>query len=260
MASNILSEVENGTMTLTVNRPDKMNALNRATIAELGEALDEAEGKDEVRVIVLTGAGEKAFVAGADIAEFADFSVAEGKQLSQDGHDRLFNKLERLSKPSIAAVNGFALGGGLELAMSAHMRVASSNAKLGLPETSLGVIPGYGGTQRLAQLVGRGKAMEMITTAGMIKAEEAKEWGLVNHLTEDVGACKEKAQELAGAIAKNSPKAISVAIRCVNAQFDESKDGFKEEVAGFGECFGTADFKEGTDAFLNKRKPEFKGE
>lgn len=260
MADKILSEVHEGTMTITVNRPDKMNALNRATIAELGEALDGAERNEDVRAIVLTGAGEKAFVAGADIAEFADFSVEEGKQLSRDGHDRLFTKLAELSKPSIAAVNGFALGGGLELAMSAHMRVASSNAKLGLPETSLGVIPGYGGTQRLAQLVGKGKAMEMIATAGMIKAEEAKEWGLVNHVTEEVEACREKAQELASAISKNSPKALSVALRCVNAQYDKEKDGFEEEINGFGECFGTADFKEGTDAFLNKRKPDFKGQ
>jgi enoyl-CoA hydratase len=260
MAENIRTEVQDGTMTITVNRPDKMNALDRATIRELGEALDDAEKRDDVRVIVLTGAGEKAFVAGADIAEFADFSVEEGKELSQDGHDKLFNKLEHLSKPSVAAVNGFALGGGLELAMAAHMRVASSNAKLGLPETSLGVIPGYGGTQRLPRLVGKGKAMEMITTAGMIKADEAKEWGLVNHVTDEVKACREKAQELAGAIAKNSPTALNVAIRCVNAQDDHQKDGFSEEVKGFGECFGTGDFKEGTDAFLNKRKPEFKGE
>lgn len=260
MAENILSEVKDGTMTITVNRPDKMNALNRATIAELSDALDEAERNGDVRVIVLSGAGEKAFVAGADISEFADFSVEEGKELSQDGHDKLFNKLAELSKPSIAAVNGFALGGGLELAMSAHMRVASRNAKLGLPETSLGVIPGYGGTQRLAQLVGKGKALEMICTAGMIKADEAKEWGLVNHVVDSVEECREKAQELADSIAKNSPNAISVAIRAVNAQFDKGKDGFKEEVKGFGECFGTADFKEGTDAFLNKRKPEFKGE
>lgn len=246
-------------MTITVNRPDKMNALNRATIQELGAALDDAEKREEVRVIILTGSGEKSFVAGADIAEFADFSVEEGKQLSRDGHEKLFNKLETLSKPSIAAVNGFALGGGLELAMAAHMRIASNNAKLGLPETSLGVIPGYGGTQRLPQLVGKGKAMEMIASAGMIKAEEAKEWGLVNHVTESVEACREKAQELAGSIAKNSPNAIGVAIRCVNAQYDHEKDGFEAEIEGFGESFGTEDFKEGTDAFLNKRKPEFKG-
>ena len=259
MAENILTDFQDGIMTITVNRPDKMNALNRATISELGEALDDAGNRDDVRVIVLTGMGEKAFVAGADIAEFSDFSVEEGKQLSKDGHDQLFNKLEQLSKPSIAAVNGFALGGGLELAMAAHIRVASSNAKLGLPETSLGLIPGYGGTQRLTQLVGKGKAYEMIMTAGMIKPDEAKEWGLVNHVTEGVEECREKAQELAGTIAKNAPSALGVAIRSVNAESDPERDGFKEEVNGFGECFGTADFKEGTDAFLNKRKPEFSG-
>ncbi len=255
---NLLTSAEEGILTITINRPDKMNALNRETIGELGQTLQEAEENEEVKVIILTGAGEKAFVAGADISEFSDFSVEEGKQLSQDGHDKLFNKVEHLSKPVIAAVNGFALGGGLELAMACHIRVASDNARMGLPETSLGVIPGYGGTQRLPQLVGKGKAFEMIMTAGMIKAEEAREYQLVNHVIpqeELMGKCR----EIAGAIMKNSPTAISIAIRSVNANYTAGVDGFKEEVKGFGECFGTGDFKEGTSAFLEKRKPSFSG-
>jgi enoyl-CoA hydratase len=245
---------------LTINRPDQLNALNRATIDELDRALNEAEADKSVRVLIITGSGPKAFVAGADIKEFAHFSVEEGKALSADGHKKLFDHVERLNKPVIAAVNGFALGGGLELAMSCHFRVASDNAKLGLPEVGLGVIPGYGGTQRLAQLVGKGKAMEMILlgSSGMISAAEALQWGLVNHVVAQdqlLPTC----MELAGKIAKNSPTALGAAIRAVNAGYEPGANGLQREIEEFGKCFGTADFKEGTGAFMEKRKAEFKG-
>lgn len=256
---NIFIEHEKGIATITINRPAKLNALNKATILELHHAFTTLEINPEARVIVLTGSGEKAFVAGADISEFANFSVEEGAQLAKQGQELLFDFVENLKTPVIAAVNGFALGGGLELAMACHFRVASDNAKMGLPEVSLGVIPGYGGTQRLPQLVGKGRAMEMIMTAGMISADDAYRAGLVNHVvpqSELVGFCNGIAQK----IMKNSPVAISQAIKAVNANFKDGVDGFKAEIEAFGHCFGTEDFKEGTTAFLEKRKAEFKGE
>lgn len=251
-------ETAEGITTLTINRPDQLNALNIETIDELREALSDLEKSPETRVVILTGAGERAFVAGADIKEFYKFDVAKGKKLSHDGHEKLFNRVERMKKPVIAAVNGFALGGGLELAMSCHMRVASHNAKMGLPEVSLGVIPGYGGTQRLAQLAGKGRALEMITTAELIDAEIALEIGLVNHVTtqsELISKCKEMADK----IKKNSPTAIASAITAVNAGFAHDYDGFAVEIEQFGKCFGTDDFREGTNAFVEKRKPNFTG-
>jgi enoyl-CoA hydratase len=258
---NLLVANEGAIRILTINRPDQLNALNRATIDELDRALTEAEADKSVRVLIITGSGPKAFVAGADIKEFAHFSVEEGKALSADGHKKLFSHVERLNKPVIAAVNGFALGGGLELAMSCHFRVASETAKLGLPEVGLGVIPGYGGTQRLAQLVGKGKAMEMILlgSSGMIPAAEALQWGLVNHVVpaeQLLSTC----MELAGKIARNSPTALGAAIRAVNAGYEPGTDGLQREIEEFGKCFGTADFKEGTGAFMEKRKAEFSGE
>lgn len=255
---NILYKNENHIAYITINRPDKLNALNKATIAELNKAFNAANFDTNIRVIILTGAGEKAFVAGADISEFASFSIEDGKKLSKEGHDVLFNLVESLNTPVIAAVNGFALGGGLELAMSCHIRVASDNAKMGLPEVSLGVIPGYGGTQRLAQLVGKGKAFELIFTAGMMKADEAASYGLVNYVVPQAELIA-KCESIAQLIIKNSPSAIGSAIRAVNAGFKDGVDGYHEEVVEFGKCFGTADFKEGTTAFLEKRKPDFKG-
>lgn len=243
---------------ITINRPEKLNALNRAVIIELSEAMKDADADSGVRVVILTGAGEKAFVAGADIKEFAHFSNAEGQKLSADGHKKLFNAIEQMGTPVIAAVNGFALGGGLELAMSCHMRVASDNARVGLPEVSLGVIPGYGGTQRLAQLVGKGRALEMITTAQMITAAQAHEMGLVNHVTTQAELL-DKCREIAAKISQNSPVAIRAAIRAVNAQYAENTDGYAVEIEAFGSCFGSEDFKEGTAAFLEKRKPNFSG-
>lgn len=254
---NILVESENRIATITINRPNQLNALNKKTIEELHQALAWCEERADVRAIILTGSGEKAFVAGADIKEFADFNVDEGKKLSQVGHDILFNFVEKLSKPVIAAINGFALGGGLELAMSSHIRIASEKARLGLPEVSLGVIPGYGGTQRLAQLVGRGKAMELITTAAMIPAAEAWQWGLVNHVV-SAEELLPKAQEIAQKICANSGTAIAAAIAAVNANYEYNIDGYAAEVEAFGTCFGTDEFREGTQAFLEKRKANFK--
>ena len=253
---NILIKKNESVQIITINRPKQLNALNKQTINELNTAILKAEKDASVRVIVITGAGEKAFIAGADIKEFASFSKEEGKKLSKEGHQKLFNLIEKLSKPVIAAVNGFALGGGLELAMAAHIRVASENALLGLPEVSLGVIPGYGGTQRLAQLAGKGKAMELITTASMISSKEALKIGLVNHVvdqTELMPFCL----KIAGKICKNSPNAIQNAINAINANYADGTDGFETEIEAFGNCFGTKEFIEGTSAFLEKRKPNF---
>jgi len=255
---NILVASENKIATITINRPTKLNALNKATIAELHEAFEALENDPEIRVILLTGSGEKAFVAGADISEFANFSVQEGAQLAAQGQELLFDFVENLRTPVIAAINGFALGGGLELAMSSHFRVASDNAKMGLPEVSLGVIPGYGGTQRLPQLIGKGRAMEMIMTAGMMTADEALKSGLVNHVVPQAELL-EFCSGIAQKILKNSPVAIGKAIKSINANFKDGEDGYKTEIKAFGYCFGTGDFKEGTSAFLEKRKPEFKG-
>lgn len=244
---------------LTINRPDKLNALNMEVIDELSRSMKALNDDQEIRCVILTGAGEKAFVAGADISEFANFSVQEGRDLSAEGHRKLFDLVEEMNTPVIAAVNGFALGGGLELAMSCHMRVASDNARMGLPEVSLGVIPGYGGTQRLPRLVGKGRALEMISTAQMIDAPTAQSYGLVNHVVSQE-ELMDKCRTIASKIVKNSPTAIGYAIAAVNAGDEGGIDGFEEEVHLFGEAFGTGDFKEGTTAFLEKRKPEFKGE
>lgn len=257
MYNNILSEKNGQIQQITINRPAQLNALNKETIEELSKAFKEAEQDASVGVIILTGSGEKSFVAGADIKEFAHFSIAQGGELAQKGQELLFDLIENLEKPVIAAVNGFALGGGLELAMASHIRVASSNARLGLPEVSLGVIPGYGGTQRLAQLVGKGKANELVFTAGMIKADEALTWGLVNHVVEPEELVA-KATEIAEKILANSGTAISSAIRAINAGFKDGVNGFEAEILEFGKCFGTADFKEGTTAFVEKRKPNFR--
>lgn len=255
---NILTEKQDGIAVVTINRPTKLNALNRATILELHEAFKALNEDNTVRVIIVTGSGEKAFVAGADIAEFADFSVEEGEKLAALGQELLFDLVQNLGTPVIAAVNGFALGGGLELAMAAHFRIASDNAKMGLPEVSLGVIPGYGGTQRLPQLVGKGRAMEMIMTAGMVNAEEAKAYGLVNHVVPQAELL-DFAKGIAGKIMKNSPVAIARAIQAINANYEDGVNGYNTEIKAFGESFGTADFKEGTTAFLEKRKAEFPG-
>lgn len=251
---NILLTSENNITTVTINRPSALNALNAATIAELSKALDHLAHDSECRVIILTGSGEKSFVAGADIKEFADFGAKQAEDLARNGQNSLFNKVENLRKPVIAAVNGFALGGGLELAMSCHIRYASDNAKLGLPEVTLGLIPGYGGTQRLPKLVGKGWANELIFSAKMISAEKAKEIGLVNEVFTS-SELLEKCTELALLIAKNSPMGIAKAIEAVN--LSDSADGYDREMRSFGELFEMDDKKEGVSAFLEKRKPSF---
>jgi enoyl-CoA hydratase len=255
---NIILEHEKGIATIYINRPEKLNALNKATIQELHETLQLIDENPDVRVIIITGSGQKAFVAGADIAEFAHFSVEEGALLSAKGQQLLFDYIEKMNTPVIAAINGFALGGGLELAMACHFRIASENAKMGLPETSLGVIPGYGGTQRLPQIIGKGRAMEMIMTAGMIDADTAKIYGLVNHVVPQ-DELFSAYMTIATRIMKNSPVAISKAIEAINANYISGVNGFDVEIKNFGDCFATDDFKEGTTAFLEKRKADFKG-
>ena len=255
---NILIEKQDNIAVVTINRPTKLNALNKATIQELHDGFNALNEDKSVKAIIITGSGEKAFVAGADIAEFANFSISEGQQLAAEGQALLFDFVQNLSTPVIAAVNGFALGGGLELAMSCHFRIASTNAKMGLPEVTLGVIPGYGGTQRLAQLIGKGRAMELITTAGMIDAETAKNYGLVNHVVAQ-DELLEFAKGIATKISNNATVAIAKAIQALNANFEDGTNGYEVEIENFGACFGTEDFKEGTSAFLEKRKAAFPG-
>lgn len=255
---NILIEKQDNIAVVTINRPTKLNALNKVTIQELHDGFKALNEDKSVKAIIITGSGEKAFVAGADISEFANFSIAEGQQLAAEGQALLFDFVQNLSTPVIAAVNGFALGGGLELAMACHFRIASTNAKMGLPEVTLGVIPGYGGTQRLAQLIGKGRAMELIMTAGMIDAETAKNYGLVNHVVAQEELL-EFAKGIATKISNNSTVAIAKAIQAINANFEEGTNGYAVEIENFGACFGTEDFKEGTTAFLEKRKAIFPG-
>jgi enoyl-CoA hydratase len=254
----LLQEKKDGIAFLTINRPQQLNALNKQTLSEINESFEALREDNEVKVVVLTGSGEKAFVAGADIKEFAHFSGEEGSELAKNGHMSVFNLIEEFPKPVIAAVNGFALGGGLELAMSAHVRVASDNARMGLPETSLGVIPGYGGTQRLPQLIGKGRALEMIFSAKMIDAQTALDYGLVNRVVPQE-ELMQVAEEMARSFMKNSIVAMGFAIEAVNAGLLEGSMGYDVEVQAFGDCFETEDFKEGTAAFLEKRKPNFPG-
>lgn len=251
---NIILEKESSIATVIINRPQSLNALNSKTLQELNLVFSSLETDKEIKVIIITGSGEKSFVAGADIKEFVDLKKADAEKLSRLGHHKVFDKIENLSKPVIAAVNGFALGGGLELALACHVRYASHNAKLGLPEVTLGLIPGYGGTQRLPQLVGKGIANEIILSAKMISAERAKEIGLVNEIF-SLADLLPKTKELALLIAKNSPMAIAKAIDAVNSHNKEY--GFEKEILSFSELFEMDDKKEGVTAFIEKRKPQF---
>jgi len=251
---NILVTTEDQISIITINRPQSLNALNSKTIQELSHLFQELNRDQDVRVIILTGSGEKSFVAGADIKEFSDFGTAAAEDLARNGQKILFNTIENMSKPVIAAVNGFALGGGLELAMSCHIRYASENAKLGLPEVTLGLIPGYGGTQRLPKLVGKGWANELIFSAKMIPAEKAKAIGLVNEVF-SLEELLPKSLELAKIISRNSPMGISKAISAINQS--DTQNGFETEIKYFGELFEMDDKKEGVAAFLEKRKPSF---
>lgn len=253
---NIVADIKDRIQTITINRPEKMNALNLLTLDEIKTAIQQAISDNNVRGIIITGSGEKAFVAGADISEIANVEGVQAKKLSENGQ-HIFSLIENCPKPVIAAVNGFALGGGCELAMSCHIRIASDNAKFGLPEVTLGIIPGYGGTQRMTAIVGKGKALELMMTADMISAAEAKEIGLVNHVTtqqELIG----KAEEILRKIAQRAPLAIAGVIKSANS-FSSNMQGYTIEAATFAECCKTEDFKEGTKAFLEKRKAEFRG-
>jgi enoyl-CoA hydratase len=250
--------LEDNILLVTLNRPKALNALNRQTMNDLRHLFEQyAPSLDGLKGIVLTGAGEKAFVAGADISEFTSLDVQGGLEMAQSGHD-LFFSIERFAKPVIAAVNGFALGGGCELAMACHLRIAGEKARFGQPEVNLGIIPGYGGTQRLVQLVGKGKALELLMTADMISAQEALQLGLVNHVV-PAGEEVKKAVEIIQKIATKAPLAIGKIIECVNAYYQHDEDGFQREVSEFAECVNTQDFKEGATAFLEKRVANFKG-
>lgn len=254
---NILEEIDQFILTISINRENKLNALNKTTLEEIHHSIIKALKNDSIKGIILTGSGNTAFVAGADISEFANFNVQEAKQLAREGQEKVFDVIQNASKPIIAAINGFALGGGLELALACHMRIASESARMGLPEVSLGLIPGYGGTQRLTQLIGKGRALEMILTAEMIDAKKAFQYGLVNH-TVAPGELINKAKSILTTISQRSSSAIAAAIKAVNASSEEGNKGYQTEINEFSKCFDSPDFKEGVSAFLEKRKPNFK--
>lgn len=258
MYSTLLVQIENNTCIITINRPDKLNALNKTVIEELSSAIDEVNNNTEIRSAIITGSGAKAFVAGADISEFSSLNAAGGKALAKRGQDLVFSKIENSSKPFVAAVNGFALGGGCELAMSCHFRIASDNAKFGQPEVNLGLIPGYGGTQRLVQLVGKGRAMELLMSGNMLDANTALQYGLVNYVVTQQELL-DKTKSILAVINSKAPMAVAGCIKAANAVFDETKDGFALEIDIFGELFDTADAKEGAAAFMEKRKANFIG-
>ncbi len=251
---NLKTNIENGICTIIINRPDKMNALNRETVQEIGNAVKEANESHEVFSMIITGEGPKAFAAGADIKEFMGLTKEQGMSMAKAGQD-VFQSIEDSSKPVIAAVNGFALGGGCELAMACHLRIASENAKFGQPEVNLGLIPGYGGTQRLIRYIGRGNALELLMTAEMLNAHKALELGLVNHVVAQESLLA-KCVEILNEIKSKSPFAIGAVIKAANS-FDETSKGFEAELTEFGKCFASEEIKEGINAFLEKRKPQF---
>jgi enoyl-CoA hydratase len=259
MYSSLLVETGNQIATITINRPDKLNALNKTVIEELGKAIDEVISDPGIQSAILTGSGPKAFVAGADISEFSSLDASGGTALAQKGQDLVFSKIENSPKPIIAAVNGFALGGGCELAMACHFRLASEQAKFGQPEVNLGLIPGYGGTQRLVHLIGKGRAMELLMTGNMIDAATALQYGLVNHVVK-AEELLDKARSILTLINSKAPLAIAGCIKAANAVFNEKLDGYAVEIETFGKLIATDDAKEGATAFLEKRKASFKGQ
>ncbi len=256
--NNLLWDLQDGILTITINRADKLNALNGETVIEIKTAFEQAKSNQEIIGIIVTGAGEKSFVAGADIAEFQGLDVEQAKALAQRGHD-IFFLIEQMPIPVIAVVNGFALGGGCELSMACHLRIVTVNAKFGQPEVNLGIIAGYGGTQRLIQYIGKAKALELHLTADMIDATTALNLGLVNYIEADKNAALEKAKSILNKIATKGPVAVAKVIECTNAYFKDGVDGFAYEVDAFAALFNTNDVTEGVSAFLEKRKPEFKG-
>lgn len=255
--TNLLLESSDGIMTITINRESKLNALTIGTIAELKSAFQQVMDDPSIKGVILTGAGEKAFVAGADIGEFSALGEIHARKFSEEGQ-KVFRMIEECHTPVIAVVNGFALGGGCELAMACHIRIATETAKFGQPEVNLGVIPGYGGTQRLTQLIGKGRALEYMMTADMMDAKLASTLGLVNYVEEDKTAAIQKATKLLSKISQKAPVAIGLVIDCVNS-VATPEDGYQMEANGFAQCCGTNDFKEGVDAFINKRKANFNG-
>jgi enoyl-CoA hydratase len=258
MYSCLLVQTENKICTITINRPDKLNALNKTVIEELSSAIDEVNNNPAIRSAIITGSGAKAFVAGADISEFHSLDAKGGKALAKKGQDLVFSKIENSGKPVVAAVNGFALGGGCELAMSCHFRISSDNAKFGQPEVNLGLIPGYGGTQRLVQLIGKGRANELLMTGNMIDANTALQYGLVNRVVTQEELLPTVIATL-NIINSKAPLAVAGCIKASNAVFDETQNGYNVEINTFGELFDTADAKEGAAAFLEKRKANFIG-
>ena len=258
MYHSLLASVENCIYTITINRPEKLNALNWEVLNELNHALDIVESNTDIHSVIITGSGEKAFVAGADIAEFTGLSAEEGRALSKRGQE-IFFRIENCSKPIIACVNGFALGGGLELAMSCHIIFASSNAKFGQPEINLGLLPGYGGTQRLTKLVGKGRAIEMILTGEMIDSAAALAYGLVNKVVDQSDLLKE-ANNLLERINLKSSIVIKEVLKAINFADESNNIGYAVEIESFSKCFTFNDSKEGINAFLQKRKPNFKGD
>ncbi|MEM6299458.1 MAG: enoyl-CoA hydratase-related protein [Bacteroidota bacterium] len=253
---NLHLRTENGILYLTINRPSKLNALNLQTMSEIKAAFRQAEEDTEVKAVIVTGSGEKAFVAGADISEIANLDELHARKFSESGQE-VFNQIENLSKPVIAAVNGFALGGGCELAMACHIRLASDNTKFGLPEITLGIIPGYGGTQRLPLYIGKSRALELMLTGKMIEAEQALNWGLVNYVVPQEELIP-TAEKLLSKIVKQAPIAATQIIAAANAVFRQEA-GYQLEANAFANCCRTEDFREGTTAFLEKRKPQFTG-
>lgn len=256
--TNLLIDEQDGILILTLNRPKAMNALNTKTMMELRHFFSEdAPGREGLKGVIITGAGEKAFVAGADIKEFLALDTQKGQDMAQRGQD-IFFLIERFHKPVIALVNGFALGGGCELSMACHLRIATENARFGQPEVNLGIIPGYGGTQRLIQYLGKTKATELLLTGDMATADQALDWGLVNYVL-PAGEALDKAKAIIEKIAKKGPIAIAKTIEAINAYFQYDEDGFEREVKAFGHTTGTEDFREGAAAFIEKRPANFKG-
>jgi len=257
--NNILFETDGGICVLTINRPDKLNALNNTTLIDIREAIQEVYDDKKIKALIITGSGEKAFVAGADIKEISELNELNGRKFSENGQE-IFNLIENCHKPVIAAINGYALGGGCELALACHIRIASKNAKIGLPEVTLGILPGYGGTQRLTHLIGKGRALEMMLTGEMINAELGYQYGLLNHLVETPEHLLPFAIQILQKMLKNAPLALGMVIESVNAATKFDTNGFQTESNCFSNALKTSDFIEGTKAFLEKRSPEFSGE